>query len=120
MTTINNIEISKLNYVEGQFIPSKDFSDYIDEDTQFQSVEGYLYFNTEDEICFDINFEQNISGYITGCPGDNWTPSSYSAVIEDHNFNIISLEIDGKEVELTTEIENILNSMVSEKIYGTK
>lgn len=120
MATINNIDISKLKYVEGQFIPSKDFSDYIDEDTTYVSEEGYIYLDNEDDICVDIKFEQNISGYITGCPGDYWTPASYSAVIEDDSFDILSLEIDGVEVELTKEIEEILNSIVREKIYGVK
>ena len=119
-TTINNIDLSKLNYVEGQFITSKEFSDYIDEDTTYVSEEGYLSFEDSNEIYVNIIFEQNISGYIDGCNGDYWTPASYSAVIEDDSFDILSLDIDGVEVELTEEIKEILNSIVREKIYGVK
>lgn len=120
MATINNIDISKLNYVEGQFITSKDFSDYIDEDTTSVSEEGYLYFDTEDEINIEVKFQQDISGYITGCDGDYWTPASYSAVIEDHSFDITGVEIDGVEFELSKEVEEIIYSIVRDKIYGTK
>jgi hypothetical protein len=120
MATINNIDITKLNYVEGQFIPSKEFSDYIDENTTSITEEGYLYLDTEDEINFEIKFEQSFSGYLDGCDGDYWTPPSYSAVIEDDDFDITGVEIDGVEFELSKEVEEILYSIVRDKIYGTK
>jgi hypothetical protein len=115
-TTIQNVDLSKMTYVDGDFIKVSDYSDYIEDDTRYVSEESSLYFETEDEVCIEVKFEQSFSGYITGCPGDYWTPACYETVIEDENVSVFDLLIDGVSYEMTKEIENFLTELVEKQI----
>ena len=116
MTTIQNVDLSKMTYVDGDFIKVSDYSDYIEDDMRYVSEESSLWFETEDEVCIEVKFEQSFTGFITGCPGDDWTPASYETHIDDKNISVFDLLIDGVSYEMTEEIENFLEELVEKEI----
>ena len=113
---IQNVDLSKMNYFDGEFIPVNQYNDYIDEDTTSVCEEFSLYIETEDEVCIEVKFEQSFSGYIDGCPGDDWTPASWGTHIEDENIVVFDLLIDGVSFEMSDEIEKFLTDLVKNKI----
>jgi len=116
--TIQNVDLTKMTYVDGDFILAVDYKDYIEDEPVYVSEEGSLYFETLDEVCIEVKIEQSFRGYIIGCPGDYWTPACYSTEIDEEEVEIVDFLIDGVSCEITPEIENFLSTLVLNKIEG--
>ena len=118
MTTINNIDLLKLVFVDGDFTKSSDFGDVIYEKEGSSCDEKFACFteaHNEDTEVF-VEFEQEIRGYFDECPGDYWTEGSSSTVVTCDEIHIYKVKIDFVEVEITKELESVLKSLIRKQI----
>lgn len=118
MTTINNIDLLKLVFVDGDFTKSSDFGDVIYDNEGSSCDEKFACFteaHNEDTEVF-VEFEQEIRGYFDECPGDYWTEGSSSTVVTCDEIHIYKVKIDFVEVEITKELESVLKSLIRKQI----
>ena len=118
MTTINNIDLLKLVFVDGDFTKSSDFGDVIYEKEGSYCDEKFACFteaHNEDTEVF-VEFEQEIRGYFDECPGDYWTEGSSTTVVTCDEIHIYKVKIDFVEVEITKELESVLKSLIRKQI----
>jgi hypothetical protein len=118
MTTINNIDLLNLVFVEGDFSKSSDFGDVIyDNEGSFfgDKFACFTEAHNEDTEVF-VEFEQEIRGYFDDCPGDYWTEGSCSTVVTCDEIYIYKVKIDFVEVEITKELESVLKSLIRKQI----
>jgi hypothetical protein len=118
MTTVNNIDILNLVFVDGDFTKYSDFGDVIYEKEGSSCDEKFACFTEahNDDTEVFVEFEQEISGYFDECPGDYWIEGSSSTKVTCDEIHIYKVKIDFVEVEITKELEDVLKSLIRKQI----
>ncbi len=118
MTTINNIDLLKLVFLDGDFYKYSDFGDVIYDNEGSFFGDKFACF-TEDHNEYSevfVEFEQEIRGYFDEFPGDYWTEGSSTTVVTCNEIHIYKVKIDFVEVEITKELESVLKSLIRKQI----
>jgi hypothetical protein len=120
--TIIEIDFSNLedNFYDGDYYSYDDFGELIDRYEGNVELDQWLSYNISDEdneILLNINYNLEVRGYYTHCPGDYWTPPDSSLEIEETNVTIVGVDINDFELELCKDLENKFIEFIEKKIY---
>jgi hypothetical protein len=113
------IDFNNLSFYDGDFKKSDDFSDLIYENEGSVCLEEeWISFNPvgNDDVNITIEYSLELRGYFDECPGDYWTPPACDFCLDEATVSINRFLIDDVEVELSSEIEKILECLVENKI----
>ncbi len=113
------IDFNNLSFYDGDFKKYDDFSDLIYENEGSVCLEEeWISFNPvgNDDINITIEYSLELRGYFDECPGDYWTPPACDFCLDEATVSINRFLIDDVEVELFSEIENFLTTLVENKI----
>lgn len=120
LDTTYTIDFNKLSFYDGDFKKYDDFSDliYESESSSVCREEEWICFNPEDndDIFITIEYSLDVTGRFYSCPGDRWTPPACDFDLEEVDFTIDRFLIDDVEVELTKELENVLEGIVAKNV----
>lgn len=106
---------NKTNLVDGDFLKDADIVDRIYEDGSFVVKEQFMSFDCEG-VSITIDYEINVSGKSYYDKGDYWTPPSYDVNIDSIDITINSVTIDEYEVELTSDLNDIFENLVTKSL----
>ena len=119
--TIIEIDFSDLdsNFYDGDYSSYSHFSELIDEhEGRFNLDQSLCYDLSDDdtEILLYVYYTLEVSGYNSYCPGDYWTPPDASLEIQETNITIVGVDINDEEIELDSDLENLLLIAIEKKI----
>jgi|LauGreDrversion4_2_1035121.scaffolds.fasta_scaffold02735_18 hypothetical protein len=113
------IDFNNLSFYDGDFKKSDDFSDLIYENEGSVCLEEeWISFIPvgNDDVNITVEYSLELRGYFDECPGDYWTPPACDFCLDEATVSINRFFIDDVEVELFSEIEKILMTLVENKI----
>lgn len=113
------IDFNNLSFYDGDFKKYDDFSDLIYENEGSVCLEEeWISFNPvgNDDVNITIEYSLELRGYFDECPGDYWTPPACDFCLDEATVSINRFFIDDVEVELFSEIEKFLTTLVENKI----
>jgi hypothetical protein len=113
------IDFNNLSFYDGDFKKSDDFSDLIYENEGSVCLEEeWISFSPvgNDDVNITVEYSLELRGYFDECPGDYWTPPACDFCLDEATVSINRFFIDDVEVELFSEIEKILMTLVENKI----
>lgn len=119
--TIIEIDFSNLedNFYDGDYYSYDDFGELIDRYEGNVELDQWLSYNISDEdneILLNINYNLEVRGYYTHCPGDYWTPPDSSLEITESKVSIVDFTINDEVVESDPELEELFIIVVEKKI----
>lgn len=112
----NILDINKLQFVDGFYTSSDNFSDLVYEyDGSHTLSNQEITFESGDNQ-IDIEFETYIDGYVEYESGDYFTPSYTEAVVSDTNVDVRQVKINNQVVNLDIEAIKKLEKLILETI----
>jgi hypothetical protein len=113
------IDFNNLVFSDGDFKKCDKFPDLILENEGSVSLdEEWISFNPvgNEDVFVVIEYSLNLCGYFDECPGDYWTPPASDFCLDEAVVSINRFLIDDVEVEMSSEMERLLETIVEKKI----
>jgi hypothetical protein len=113
--TSYSLNFKDMKFSDGDFVKSNYWpqiikeSGYVEKTLQYMSFD---YLGIESVVMFDMA----ISGKYSYDSGDYNTPSYEDVDLDEPSININSMTIDGYDVELTSEIVNLLKEAITQNL----
>lgn len=98
MTKINQ----KVEIVDGDFLKSKDFEEYLIENDGSVYMDQWVSLNIEG-IQYDIDYTIDASAKIVIDNGSRWNPPSVEVVMQNLNFNIKAVSSNEEILEINDD-----------------
>lgn len=111
-----SIDFTNLTVKHKDVVSGDDWSDLICEnDGQFMRDDQYICFDSNG-IDVVVDFSLEVGGYVSHSRGDYWTPSYTEVEIDNVDISIKSLHIDEYEVELNSNLIDIIKVEIKKQI----
>jgi hypothetical protein len=101
--------------VDGDFIKDNDIADKVYEDGSFTLDDQWMSFDCNG-VSIVVDYEISVSGSSSYDSGDYWTPPSYDVDVDSVDISVTSVSIDEYEVELTSELKEIFEILVTKSL----
>lgn len=112
----NILDINKLQFVDGFYTSSDNFSDLVYEYDGSHTLSNQEITFECGDTQIDIKFETYIDGYVEHESGDYFTPSYNDAVVSDTNVDVRQVKINNQVVNLDREAIKKLEKLILETI----
>jgi len=117
LDTIYSFELEKMEFVDGDYKDSEDFSALVDEGDGSAEIDQWMSFQPEGsdfEIC--VEYSLIVRGGFDYCPGDYWTPPACDFYLDEAEISISKIYIDDIEASVSDEVDRFFAGLIEKKI----